>query len=559
MLIDLPTTGETLAPIEGALPFGTSRHIIPNGVDGTAKTIAMMQKMVGSGKRDDDVRKFTGDAIQPCKPKDYFDYARKCYEKVRDGIKYAYDPHNVEYLESPRRVIKNKIADCDSQDMLLCSMFEQVGLQSQFVTIKADPNRPDEYTHVYTRVMIPKVGWVCADPIMPEKWFGWEPDYPNGKRYWPASSDDANGSVDTTPSMSFPSPDSGAPSQMSFDPVNGMTGMGSLGHGGHGGHGHGGRGRGGWGWGGGYGWGGPDYWGGFDDSVYILPVAVPVPDQITVVQSQDIQPQEMESPMAEENMTMGVSGLGSIFDSITSTVNSAITSVSSTAGVAAGVKPPISDDTTKWWITRIFDGTEAQRLKDARNKAFTNSDTAAKALRDARNLPDGPRKTAAVNAATMLRDAASNLQYSINDAMAKYNEIAALIGGLSYDSYNIPKLSGLGSLGFPTTAVTAAVASVAIAWAVYAYSSAWAQVSDNVTKVELARIELAKVNPNAAAAMQPGQSKSGDSFLPTNLDAFGGVVLKYGLVFAGIFIAYKAVSYGLGVADLKVKKTLQLA
>ncbi len=156
--------------------------------------------------------------------------------------------------------------------MLLCSMFENLGFKSQFVTIKADNNRPDEFTHVYTRVFIPKIGWIVADPIMPEKYFGWEPPYPNGKRYWPASSDEVNQPLDTSDSIPFNGPNDGTDS----GGMSGLSGLGSLGRGGHrGGRGWGGR-------GGNWGYGGPVFWGdGFDDNVYILPVAVPIGGVVT--------------------------------------------------------------------------------------------------------------------------------------------------------------------------------------------------------------------------------------------------------------------------------------
>ena len=99
-------------------------------------------------------------------------------------------------------MLKNRIGDCDSQDMLLAAMFESEGFPTQFVTIKADAERPDEYSHVYTRVKIPNYGWVVADPTMPNKYFGWEPEGNYVKKYWPASSDAVDQPVDESPSVS---------------------------------------------------------------------------------------------------------------------------------------------------------------------------------------------------------------------------------------------------------------------------------------------------------------------------------------------------------------------
>ncbi len=67
---------ETLSPIALALPSGTERRIISDGVRGTEETIALMQKMVQSYKVNNDIRRLLGKIISSCKPKDYLDYAK---------------------------------------------------------------------------------------------------------------------------------------------------------------------------------------------------------------------------------------------------------------------------------------------------------------------------------------------------------------------------------------------------------------------------------------------------------------------------------------------------
>lgn len=207
---------EPLSQIAQPLPLSHSRHVVAHGDRGTEQTIEFMQQMVGTWKRSHLIRTLVGNILwggkQPdptcpclptaraCQDKDYMCYAEQCYKFAKDGIIYAYDPHQVEYIESPLRLLQTRIGDCDSKDMLLCAMFEQLGLQSQFVTIKADMDRPNDYSHVYTRVKIPNVGWVAADPTMP-KWFGWEPEGSYVKRYWPGSTDEAGTKIDDTPSV----------------------------------------------------------------------------------------------------------------------------------------------------------------------------------------------------------------------------------------------------------------------------------------------------------------------------------------------------------------------
>ncbi len=532
MLIDLPTTGESLTAIGRPLPRGTSRHIISDGAKGTAQTVKMMQDLINSGKRDNDIRALCGkilnpkDGSRPCKPKDYFNYARLLYEWVRDNILYAYDPHNVEYLEKASITVKNGIGDCDSQDILLCSMFEHVGLQAQLVTIKADPNRPNEYTHVYTRVLIPKVGWVVADPIMPEKWFGWEPPYPNGRKYWAASTDELSQSLDTSDSVPFPQP-GGAP--QSDGPFDGVIGMGGLGAMGRSGRGHGGRGWGGGGWGGGY-----------DSGVVV--VGIPVPSQIEVVENYDIVPQQLQSPLQEDSF--GLQGMGGVLD----VFSNAADSVKGALGIAP---TGVSQEQAKSLISRIVDGTEAKSLNDKRAKINAKIDAANAVLKS-------NATASAKSQALAARNAAYDAQYALNDLMGNYNRLAAFVNNLPGAGVVVPSLNGLGAWQYVAGAF---VVSAYALWIVHDYFVTQAEF---YKKEQIA--ELAKLTPTIAAAyVSGGQIKAGStggSDWSNWFDQSSGQIVKstltLGAIGLALYAAAKVIGYSAGVADAKIKQTLRL-
>jgi hypothetical protein len=202
-----------LVPSYGLLPSNHERRYLAEGLKGTEQTIRIMQELVTDGKRDIEVRKLVSDIIggkieglPNCESKDYTCYVKAMYQFCRDKIKYLYDPHIVEYVETPRRILQTKVADCDSNCVLLASMLENAGFETQFVTIKADPDRRDEFSHVYLRVKIPRRGWYVADPTMPKKWFGWEPEGAWGKRYWPASTDELEFPIEMSDSIPVPPP-----------------------------------------------------------------------------------------------------------------------------------------------------------------------------------------------------------------------------------------------------------------------------------------------------------------------------------------------------------------
>jgi hypothetical protein len=204
----LSASGETLSEISSPLSSQHSRVLIKDGEAGTAETIRLMQQIVAKGKRDNAVREVVGKILSGeipglplCTQKDYRCYAEAIFLYCRDQIKYAYDPHLVEYLEHPAVLLKNKIGDCDSKCILMASMFEQIGFQTQFATVKADPQRPQEFSHVYCRVQIPRKGWYAVDATMPGKPFGWEPPEFFGRKYWHGSTDMIRYPVDSSPSL----------------------------------------------------------------------------------------------------------------------------------------------------------------------------------------------------------------------------------------------------------------------------------------------------------------------------------------------------------------------
>lgn len=417
-IFDLPNTTETLTPMGAALPFGTTRQIIADGARGTAQTIALMQKLVNTGKRSIKVRKVCGDAIAPCKSKDYYDYAKKAYEWVRKNIKYAYDPNLVEFLESSDQILSTKIGDCDSMDILLCSMFENLGFQSQFVTIKADVSRPDEFTHVYTRVMVPKVGWINADPIMPDKYFGWEAPFPDGRRYWHASTDELNMPLDTSPSVETNDMSSTGPTSFAGIGHGGpnwdgrRVGTEGLGHGHH----HGGGRR------GGYGYGYPYWGGGFDDNVYVLPVVIGSSDAVQVVPGENILMQQLERPQDERQVGVGFLGLDSL-------------------GADSGWQEPSSGIIQG--IEDFLSGRTQQRINDG-YKEYQRHLRALDSLRKAART-SGPKQAGAQKvfdtALALLRREWS----AWNDACAAY---VRMLDGLKTAASALKWISRFGSLGF---------------------------------------------------------------------------------------------------------------
>ena len=207
--IALPSTSAPLRPKH-------ERSTILGGSLGTAQTIARMQALVAHGKRDITLRRALGQILaggpvggftekekdgreytlplnswrrSPCPPKDHYCYAQQIFHFCRDGIRYVYDPHGVELLERPVRILLTGIADCDSICVLFASLCEAAGMPTRFLTVKADRLRPNEYSHVLCEVNVPRRGWIAADCTQTAAPFGWRPPLNFPAKSWPASAE----------------------------------------------------------------------------------------------------------------------------------------------------------------------------------------------------------------------------------------------------------------------------------------------------------------------------------------------------------------------------------
>lgn len=177
-----------LSRLASPLPGNHSREWIFGGKVGTAQTISRMRDLVTQGKRDFRIRTQAGQLCRQCSQKDYLCYARGIFEFCRDRIQYVFDPSGVELIEAPYKILESGVADCDSIVVLLAAMLESIGFPCEFVTIKADLKRPDEYSHVFLRCKVAKHGWTDMDATM-QKPFGWGPPANFERKTWAASND----------------------------------------------------------------------------------------------------------------------------------------------------------------------------------------------------------------------------------------------------------------------------------------------------------------------------------------------------------------------------------
>ncbi len=173
---------------------------LERGYPGTAKTISKMWKLVQKGKLDPVIQK---QAHQIVLHSDVD--ARTSNRALADAIfsfvkgsgLFVRDPFQVETISTPevmREAVSeskangsyagSKIfsADCDGYSVYFLSLAGALGFQGAFETTINDPDRPDEFSHVYPALLVDG-NWIAYDASTPESNPGWRPPSPSMKRW----------------------------------------------------------------------------------------------------------------------------------------------------------------------------------------------------------------------------------------------------------------------------------------------------------------------------------------------------------------------------------------
>lgn len=182
----------------------TKTENLTRGYEGTKKTIDQMHKLVQRGKLDPTVQRIAT-WIRLQHPEDYRGSGEEIAGAIFDWVKehglFQRDPFQIEKIEDPvasmQPVLEAKKAgtysgpalfagDCDLYAIWVATLGGALGYQYAFETVKVDPQRPDEFSHVYTSLLINKSGeWLPLDASTPDASPGWRPNAPekNFKRW----------------------------------------------------------------------------------------------------------------------------------------------------------------------------------------------------------------------------------------------------------------------------------------------------------------------------------------------------------------------------------------
>jgi Transglutaminase-like superfamily len=161
-----------------------------NGEQGTAQTIALMRKLVDEALND---AQFVRQAIEIVRGVAAFDdlgELHALYRWVKGHIRYTKDPVTKEKLYPPQELLKIRAGDCDDISMLLGALAIAIGYPARLITVSANAQSPEEFSHVYVEAEAPGSGnWVPMDAARLDSEFGAEPPTYFRKRAWSLTDD----------------------------------------------------------------------------------------------------------------------------------------------------------------------------------------------------------------------------------------------------------------------------------------------------------------------------------------------------------------------------------
>lgn len=162
------------------------RAPLQSGDAGTAQTIKLMRQLVDRDLSSSSFVRFAKDLLQNVPAHDEWSEVEAIYSWVFHNIRFTKDPLTKESLYPPSELLKIRSGDCDDISMLLGALYLAVGYPARLVTVAANAQAADEFSHVYVEVEVPpgSGNWVAADAARAGAQFGVQPPMYYRKRAW---------------------------------------------------------------------------------------------------------------------------------------------------------------------------------------------------------------------------------------------------------------------------------------------------------------------------------------------------------------------------------------
>lgn len=162
-------------PHSAMTPAFRSFKLAKNDI-GIAQTVLSMQQLIDSGARSPGVRSNAVEIIRRAgvQEKDSHGEVRAVFEWVKANFHFIKDPHGRETLGTADFLLELRAGDCDDYVVVLGALLSSLGYPVKIVTIKADADEPERYSHVYLHVLVDG-NWIALDSTQRNSIVGWEP------------------------------------------------------------------------------------------------------------------------------------------------------------------------------------------------------------------------------------------------------------------------------------------------------------------------------------------------------------------------------------------------
>jgi hypothetical protein len=156
------------------------------GEPGTAQTIQLMRQLVDDAQADANFVRTAIDIVRNVPAFDEMGEMRALFSWVKRNIRFTKDPVAKEKLYPPQELLNIQAGDCDDIAMLLGAFGLALGYPMRLVTVAANPDAPNEFSHVYVEGEVPPGSgqWVAMDAARAGASFGEEPPVYFRKRAW---------------------------------------------------------------------------------------------------------------------------------------------------------------------------------------------------------------------------------------------------------------------------------------------------------------------------------------------------------------------------------------